>query len=375
MTDVPGAEQLRRIAHRRAVRGNRRHHGGSAGDIGVSQLAWVALAASTLPGLAALIALLFTWMSVGQTSKELQIAEQGQITNRFTAAITNLGSASLDVRLGGIYALQRIMQDSSRDQRAVVSVLSAFVRQHAPVPASGPKPAEEHKPSTDITVVMAVLGDRPADREVTQDGKPLYRVNLSDVDLRGLDREVGLTEDGDPRRSNFRFANWTGADLRAAGLENFDLFGASLDYANMPGVNLQNTDLRQAFLGRAILTDARLGAADMTGADLGGANLHGAHLSRAGETNDTSEADSSATLTDASLIGANLSNADLRGVVMARADLTDADLTGADLRGADLANADLSNVDLTGAKLAGTKLSGAIVDGTRGLPSGSRNTS
>lgn len=99
-----------------------------------------------LPGLAALVALLFTWMSVGQTNKDLRIAEQGQITTRFNAAITNLGSESLDVRLGGIYALQRIMQDSSRDQPTVVSVLSAFVRQHAPVPVSGFKPARSTDP-------------------------------------------------------------------------------------------------------------------------------------------------------------------------------------------------------------------------------------
>ena len=91
-------------------------------DTRISRLTWVALTASTLPGLAALVALLFTWMSVEQTNKDLQISEQGQITTRYNAAVTNLGSASLDVRLGGIYALQRIMQDSSRDQRTVVSV-------------------------------------------------------------------------------------------------------------------------------------------------------------------------------------------------------------------------------------------------------------
>lgn len=77
----------------------------------------------SLPGLAALAALLFTWMQVGQTSKELRISEQGQITNRFNAAVSNLGSGSVDVRLGGIYALERIMHDSARDHPTVVSVL------------------------------------------------------------------------------------------------------------------------------------------------------------------------------------------------------------------------------------------------------------
>ncbi|WP_328413545.1 pentapeptide repeat-containing protein [Streptomyces violaceus] len=375
MIEPSAAAQLRRIARRRAARDHRRQRSqsiGPGGDSGISRLTWLALAASMLPGLAALVALLFTWMSVGQTNKDLRIAEQGQITTRFNAAITNLGSESLDVRLGGIYALQRIMQDSSRDQPTVVSVLSAFVRQHAPVPVSGFKPAEEYRPPTDVAAVVSVLGNRSADREVTEDGKPLYRADLSSVDLRGLEREVGLTEGGMPRRSNFRFADLTGADLRDAGLENFDLSGASLDNANMSGVRLPNADLRHAFLGGANLTNARLGAADMAGADLGGANLHNAHLNRAEEIGDTREADSSANLTRVSLIGANLSNADLRGVILIDADLTDADLAGADLRGADLSHADLSNADLTGAKLSGAKLLGAILEGARGVPPHSR---
>ncbi|MGW1362934.1 hypothetical protein ACWCQP_36700 [Streptomyces chartreusis] len=40
----------------------------------------VALIAASLPGLAALGALLFTWMQVGQAGKELRISEHGQIT-------------------------------------------------------------------------------------------------------------------------------------------------------------------------------------------------------------------------------------------------------------------------------------------------------
>ncbi|MET9730342.1 pentapeptide repeat-containing protein [Streptomyces sp. NPDC006458] len=306
-------------------------------------------------------------MSVGQTNEELQISERGQITTRFNAAITNLGSTSLDVRLGGIYALQRIMQDSVQDQRPVVSVLSAFVRQHASVAISGSTPTEEYTLPTDVAAAVSVLANRPGDREVTPDGKPLYRVDLSSVDLRGLEREVGLTEAGTPRRSNFRFANFTGADLRTAGLENYDLSGASLDNANLRGVQLPNANLRHAFLGNADLSYAHMGATDMTGADLGGANLHHARLSRAAETNEAGGADSSADLTRAYLLRANLSAADLRGVTLIGANLTDADLADADLRGADLTRADLSNADLTGARLSGARLSGAILEGARGV--------
>jgi hypothetical protein len=91
----------------------------------VSRAEKLGLVAAALPGLTALVALVFTWMSVEGTQTQLRIAEQGQITNRFNAAIHNLGSDSPDVRQGGIHALQRIMQDSPRDQSAIVSVLTA----------------------------------------------------------------------------------------------------------------------------------------------------------------------------------------------------------------------------------------------------------
>jgi hypothetical protein len=84
---------------------------------------WLAIAVAGLPGLAAVAALIFTALSVQATKSQLQIAEQGQITDRYNAAITNLGSRSIEVRLGGIYALQRLMQDSPRDQPTVIAVL------------------------------------------------------------------------------------------------------------------------------------------------------------------------------------------------------------------------------------------------------------
>ena len=91
----------------------------------------VTLIAISLPGLAALAALVFTWLQVQQNAKQLDISEQGQITNRFNAAVTNLGSLSMDVRIGGIYALERISEDSKRDEETIPVILSAYVRNHA----------------------------------------------------------------------------------------------------------------------------------------------------------------------------------------------------------------------------------------------------
>jgi hypothetical protein len=53
------------------------------------------------------------------------------VTDRYTKAIEQLGSGKLDVRIGGIYALERIAHDSPRDHPAVLEVLAAFVREHS----------------------------------------------------------------------------------------------------------------------------------------------------------------------------------------------------------------------------------------------------
>ena len=66
--------------------------------------------ATLLQGLAGGVLLLgayFTWRQVQVTRQQLYLTEQGQLTERFTRAVDQLGSDRLDVRLGGIYALER----------------------------------------------------------------------------------------------------------------------------------------------------------------------------------------------------------------------------------------------------------------------------
>jgi hypothetical protein len=69
----------------------------------------------------------------------LRLTEQGQITERFTRAIEQLGATDdkgekkLEIRLGGIYALERIAWDSpERDYSTVMEVLTAYVRENTP---------------------------------------------------------------------------------------------------------------------------------------------------------------------------------------------------------------------------------------------------
>ena len=91
-----------------------------AEDIGRNRTAVLASLAFLIAGVGAIY-----------TGLSYRLNRAGQITERFTRAIDQLGHPELDVRLGGIYALERIARDSQDDHPQVVEVLTAYVREHA----------------------------------------------------------------------------------------------------------------------------------------------------------------------------------------------------------------------------------------------------
>src|SRR5215218_1041515 len=88
--------------------------------------AFVVTLAQILGGAALLSGLYFTW-------RTLQVNREGQITERFTRAIEQLGathadnSKNLELRLGGIYALERISKESEEDHGTIMEVLEAVM--------------------------------------------------------------------------------------------------------------------------------------------------------------------------------------------------------------------------------------------------------
>jgi Pentapeptide repeats (8 copies) len=206
------------------------------------------------------------------SQRTLKLTEQGQVTRRHTEAIEQLGSDKLDVRIGGIYALERVARDSARHHPAVMEVLTAFVREHShkpwPPPDSGGREPERW-PRPDVQAALTVVGRRDAQRDIQP--MDLTGTDLARADLHG---------------ANFTRADLGRADLTGANLHGSDLTGANLGRADLTGADLTRANLSRARLFFARLIYARLTRADLGGADLGGAdltcaNLHGADLTRA----------------------------------------------------------------------------------------------
>jgi hypothetical protein len=158
------------------------------------------------------------------------------VTHRYTEAIEQLGSDNLDVRIGGIYALERIARDSAEDHPTVMEKLTAFIRKRSREqwPPAGPgAEVPEWAARRDVQAAFTVVGRRDAEHDIP--GQPI--------------------------------------DLTGAVLDRAYLAGAVL-----PRANLTRAILTRADLTRAYLTGAVLDRADLSGADLGGADLDDAIL-------------------------------------------------------------------------------------------------
>ena len=331
------------------------------------------------------IGLYYTWRRIGIAEKELQatqdnlkvtqeiadnnlkVSKEGQITERFTRAVDQLGNPAMEIRLGGIYALERISKESEDDYWPIMEILTAYVRKNSCIgvgdnnkvihismdiqanESTTSEVPEVRKVSLDIQAIITVLGKR---KHSFKDGED-KRLNLVMVYLEGADLSG---------------ANLEGADLRKTHLEGADLSGAHLEGADLSGAHLEGAAFCEASLRRTFISESKLKEAGLKGTHLERAKLSGAHLEKSRligahlEKADLREAHlekswlNGAHLEGANLRGAHLEGANLRGAHLERADLSGANLERADLNGANLERADLKGANLEMARLIGANL-------------------
>jgi hypothetical protein len=234
--------------------------------------------AQIIGGFGLLLGLYFTW-------RRVEISQDQQVTERFTRAIDQLGATDdktgnprREVRLGGIYALERIARDSpKRDYSTVMEVLTAYVRENttqAPGPSKGssdaaltsneataeadkgakqPAPPEPRRPTADIQAILDVLGRAQA--RVPE--KYRTRLDLNEAILQNARLKKANLSEARLRRVDLRGADLSGADLREASLWGANLREADLREADLRGANLLAADLRGAYLQGAILQAAK----------------------------------------------------------------------------------------------------------------------
>jgi hypothetical protein len=186
------------------------------------------------------------------TFKNVRVAEEGKLTERFSKAVELLGSEKPEARLGGIYALERIARDSLKDHWSVMEILTAFVREQSKkdhnqwqeqLSATGQNVdalIHDKKPPADIQAALTVIGRR----KWTEHEKPHQRLDL--------------------RQSFLKRVYLNGANLRRALLSHTDLTNANLMLADLTEASVWEAKLNEAFLRGTRLIKANLSGTDLS---------------------------------------------------------------------------------------------------------------
>ena len=323
-------------------------------------------------------------------TKELSITEDRQTGERYARAVELLGSDKANVRLGGVYALEKLAK-SEEHHGSCLKTLSAYFRDGVAAwrkeegakasqpPEASKKTEEDAKPKPkDLPIdLLAAFTVALQVRDKTEE-----RVDFSGVDLHEVRLKRCSLQGADLQGADLHGADLGYADLQDADLRFADLQDAEMKFANLQKVNLQHAKLQDADLLYAKLQKANLQHAKLQDASLFSANLQHATLGGAVEpleplgniglqilnlVTDLQDAKLQyAEMQHANLEGVNLKGANLQHAKLQGANLQDANLEGANLQDANLEGASLQDANLEGASLAGAKLQDASLEGAEG---------
>lgn len=329
---------------------------GESSGTAIRNLALVIAAIAALP--------LAIWRSK-VAERQADTAQLGLLNERYQRSAEMLGNPDMQsVRLGGIYALERLAAERPNDYHVqIMRLFGAFVVDQTKsevsrrtgvegeCDSSGEEPVQQRAEpglALDVQEVMRLIAQRD-EKQIALEYKEGLRLNLSHSSL------VGLT---------LVNANLSNVDFTKANLSLVRLWQGRFSGAMLPGTNLT-----RASLVGADLRDTDMRRVNLSGADLIGANLRNADL---GLVDLASEHLWGMELFPANLSGANLRAADLSGANMVKADLIRAKLGGATLVQVDLSNANLSEADLRAANLSGANLTGTNFGGVGADLSGAK---
>jgi uncharacterized protein YjbI with pentapeptide repeats len=279
-------------------------------------------------GIVAVGALFYNARNHSISKRTYELAERGQVTDRYTKAVEQLASKATEVRLGGIYALERIARDSPEDHQTVIDVLCAFVRNYSP-PSTDADVGQDDEVQTavEIQTAMQVIGRR----NISHDQGPL---DLRNAKLRGLE-----LFDADLSGCYMPSADLSHCSLHRVGLQN-----AKLMYIEVNNSHLVDVDMSRCLLTRSSFRESYMERVNLAEADLSDySNL------------------SESTMRWVRLEGSNLEDATFSRTSMNEMNLVDVDLAVTNLSGADLWNVE---------GLSARSFIGALVDESTQLPEG-----
>ncbi len=213
---------------------------------------------------------------------QVETAKQSLLNERYQRGAEMLGSKVLAVRLGGIYALQRLAKDQPKEYHVqIIRLLCAFVRVPTLDGTEDPNSdrlgteevLESHnaeiglRPRQDVEAAMEAIASR------SNEGIGLERDAEFRLDLRGA--QLGGLNLMNIKEVNLSWANLSSADLSQLNLR---------PHTDMSWIHAVNANFSDACLIDVNLSVVRFWGTDLSRTLLSGANLSGAVFSNNKDT-------------------------------------------------------------------------------------------
>ena len=305
--------------------------------------------------------------------KQAEIAQNQQILDIYYRAVSQLGNQHDSVvRTGAVYTLGRIAEDSSRDRKSIVPLLSAYIRKHCHLSNDEKERRLKEKfnnsaPDEKYSEAMRRIPNWRREINygtVKELSNAINKTGIEKIleEFEIFKKNIINAYDSIPQWQRQIYSYKTSPDVQAA----IKVLGSrNRDYEPNP-LDLSQVDLRGASFTAANFKDTGLSLSDLSGSTI--------IFSKFDHCVMVDVNLSGIILNDSSFVKTNLSYSCFFGAFLKGANFSEANLTGCDFRKADMLNALFDGADLSGAQLEDainlepSQLENALLDKETTLP-------
>lgn len=225
--------------------------------------------------IAGLIALpLAIWRGI-IADRQAKAAQRSLLNERYQKGAEMLGNDTLSVRLGGIYALQRLAEEYPKEYH--IQIMELFC-QFARYPVKDENMEGEQgkgmlHPRADVQAVMNAIGNRD-EKRIKIEKENSFRLDLSDVKLQGYNMFLANWSRLPSNKEQF---NPSSEFLRDPNFSNVHFMRADLSHASLIGANFSGSQFLLADLSSVSFSQANLSGAYFLKANLSGASFNLSH--------------------------------------------------------------------------------------------------
>lgn len=184
-------------------------------------------------GIVIIVGLYLNWRRIVSTENAITISERGQLVDRLSKAVDQIGSNNLSVRIGGLYALKNIGFDFENYTKQVVEILSSFIRVNSSVDAacdeSVPVPHDVQIALDSIIHIKSDHNEFLDNTIIDLSGCRLMGITIIKKNLKGFD---------------FSRSNLSNSNLESCQIANVEMFKTNFSNCNLSKINIFNAKLK-----------------------------------------------------------------------------------------------------------------------------------